>query len=100
MVVLVAAQQASLPPGTNSLVSTKANLQNGPDSLVLAKDGAAVDAVGYGTFMGNFAGEGSAAQDPADSPQTLSRLPNGADTGDNAADFQLGTPTPGGPNMP
>lgn len=100
VVVQTAAQLAALPAGTNGLQSSKADLQNGPDNLVLVKDGMVVDAIGYGTFMGVFAGEGSPAQDPSNAAQTLSRLPNGSDTNDNGVDFKLGTPTPGSGNLP
>lgn len=101
VIVQTMAQLAALPAGTTGLVNgTKADMQNGPESLVLTKDDVVLDALGYGTFVGNFAGEGSAAQDPANLAQTLCRLPNGADTENNAADFQLCTPTPGAVNAP
>ncbi|MDF1562623.1 MAG: PKD domain-containing protein [Deltaproteobacteria bacterium] len=82
-----------------------ANLQNGPDSLQLVKDGIVVDAVGYTngttgqTFAGlTFAGEGNPAAGVA-SEHSLGRNASSADTADNASDFRdFGTPTPGKPN--
>ena len=72
------------------------DFQNGPDSVVLRDAAAVLDAVGYGVFAPGdvFAGEGSPAPDaPAD--QSLARLFADVDTGDNAADFAVGLPTPG-----
>jgi hypothetical protein len=85
------------------LVTSKADLQNGPDSLQLKfgpDPGTVLDALAYGTFMAGQepAGEGTPA--PPAPPtgnmgQSLSRNSDGADTNDNAADFHLGAPTPG-----
>jgi hypothetical protein len=68
---------------------------------IRAADGSLLDAVAYGTAA-NGLGEGQPAQAP---PTTASpgssaiRLPDGHDTGDNAADFAVtGVPTPRGPN--
>ena len=72
------------------------DFQNGPDSVVLRDASAVLDAVGYGVFAPGdvFAGEGNPAPDaPAD--QSLARLFADVDTGDNAADFAVGLPTPG-----
>ena len=70
--------------------------QNGPDSIVLEYNGRVVDALGYGTFSGNFSGEGAAGR-------SLNRWPyrdpsKKADTDDNATDFHLADPTPGTDN--
>ena len=100
VVTQTAGQIASLPAGTGALSSSKADMQQGPNNLVLLKGTTVVDAIGYGTFAMNFQGEGSPSIDPSDSAKTVSRLPNGADSGNNAADFALGTPTPGAANMP
>lgn len=101
VVVQNMAALAALPAGANGLSNgTKADMQNGPESLQIVKGAEVVDALGYGTFAANFAGEGAPAQDPANSAQTLCRLPNGTDTGNNASDFQLCTPTPGSANLP
>ncbi|MCA9515863.1 MAG: lamin tail domain-containing protein, partial [Myxococcales bacterium] len=80
-------------------LSAKVDFQNGPDSVVLRWQGEAVDAVGYGVFGAgtSFAGEGAAAADQGPG-EGLSRLPDGRDTGSNAADFALAPPTPGAPN--
>lgn len=64
-------------------------------------DGALVDSVGWGSAT-NALVEGAAAAAPptSDAPGTSTgRLPDGDDTGDNAADFELDTtPTPKGVN--
>ena len=73
------------------------DFQNGPDSIVLASGGAAVDAVGYGVFAPEevFAGEGSPAEDPP-AGWSLARVWADLDTDDNAVDFAaLSSPTPG-----
>lgn len=100
VVVQTAGQMAALPAGANSVTSTKADMQNGPNNLALVKGNVVVDAIGYGSFVANFAGEGTAVPSPVNSAKTLSRLPNGADSDDNLTDFKLGTPTPGAANMP
>lgn len=59
------------------------------------RDGASllVDSVGYGTATNAFV-EGTAEPAPASS-QSIARVPNGTDTGNNSADFQLQVaPTP------
>lgn len=63
--------------------------------------GAMLDSMGYGTGTGTFV-EGSAAAAPGDTTpaKSLSRVPNGSDTNDNASDFKVGTPTPGAANLP
>jgi len=71
--------------------------QNGPDSVVLRNGSAILDAVGYGSFGGSsiFAGEGSAAPDPA-SGSSIARFNPLLDSGDNSVDFiVLAMPTPG-----
>ena len=74
------------------------DFQNGPDSILLrGPGGVLLDAIGYGVFGAGevFAGEGSAAADPA-SGRSLARLFANQDTDDNALDFvALETPTPG-----
>jgi hypothetical protein len=72
------------------------DFQNGPDSVVLRDASGVLDALGYGVFAPDefFLGEGSPAPDaPADA--SLARLFADVDTDDNAADFAVGTPTPG-----
>jgi len=71
------------------------NLQNGPDALWLARDETILDRVAWGEIEG--LGEGEAAPDV--SGESLGRVPDGADSDDNRADFSaLSPPTPGRPN--
>ena len=97
----VLAQDAtvSVPAGSTKLVKTTADLQNGPDSVVLKSGGAIVDALGYGSFSATqfFAGEKLSA---VSTSSALCRLPNGKDTGDNSVDFVACAPTPGAANKP
>jgi PKD repeat protein len=84
------------------LVTADADLQNGPDSVVLKDDaGTTIDAVGYGDFSGapsNFAGEGASADDPGPG-YSIGRKADHEDTGDNSADFYIWPdPTPGAAN--
>src|SRR5438552_3064605 len=76
------------------------DLENGPDAVRLTAPDGAQDVVGYGalTYAEYFAGR-PAPDVPAGS--SLARLPDGTDTGDNAADFAaVSPPTPGAPNQP
>lgn len=75
--------------------------QNGPDCAQLLDDqGVLVDALGYGTPLPTLAADGHPCLEGTAAPKvgsgiSLSRTA-GADTGDNAADFQaLAMPTPG-----
>jgi hypothetical protein len=73
------------------------DFQNGPDSVRLVAGSSVLDALGYGVFAAEevFAGEGTAAPDPA-AGSSLARHFADVDTGDNAADFTaLTAPTPG-----
>ena len=98
----VVAQDATvtIPAGVTSLISAKANLQNGPDSVQLVQGTTVVDAIGYGVFVAPdvFAGEGQAAGNPGGTAQSLARIPDGNDTGNNATDLGFATRTPGAPN--
>jgi hypothetical protein len=84
-------------------VDPLADLQNGPDSVVLRKDGAPADAVGYGDFGATdvYAGEGSPAPGAGqNSGLSIGRLPDGKDTNDNKSDWAiLGGLSPGLPNQ-
>ncbi|UJR78202.1 lamin tail domain-containing protein [Sandaracinus amylolyticus] len=60
-------------------------------------DGAVLDSMGYGTATNAFV-EGTAAPVPP-SGQSVSRTPNGTDTGANAADFAVSASTPRAPNI-
>lgn len=72
-------------------------LQNGPDALWLVHGGVRVDAVAWGEGASAF-GEGPAA--PLAASTSLGRVPDGADTNDNAADFRvLPTASPGRENL-
>ncbi len=64
------------------------------------RDGADVarDSLGYGNASGAFVRGAAAPVPPAGS--SIARTPDGASTGDNAADFAIATPTPGATNAP
>lgn len=94
--------------GGGFVINAKADLQNGPDNVLLLGPGdVVVDGVGYSGVDGTFElpdvfrGEIATAVSPPDVNKgfSLSRLPDGADVGNNAIDFGLGTRTPGGPNV-
>jgi hypothetical protein len=73
----------------------KGSLQNGPDALNLVRDAVVLDALAWGEAPG--LGEGAPAPDP--SGTSLGRVPDGADSEDNARDWRiLPAPTPGRPN--
>ena len=82
------------PPGQAEVYL---GLQNGPDAVRLTRGEVVLDLVGYGPLTDPAMKEG----DPADiAPgQSLSRRPDGRDTGDNHTDFVLADPTPGAPNF-
>jgi len=88
------------------LLNGAADLQNGPDSLVLEWNGVAIDALAYGEFSleQHPPGEGNPAPDVSEA--SLSRDEVLSDTDDTAADFHpstetpLGLPTPGGARLP
>ena len=75
------------------------SLQNGPDAVRVLVAGIPTDAVGYGGLDdGNYAELRSA---PDVRPgQSLSRIPDGADSDDNGADLHASPPSPGGFNLP
>ena len=83
------------------IVTDRANMQNGPDNIVLKLNDIVVDGVGYGDFTGQiFAGEWSPTVDVA-SGHSIGRSPDGKDTDDNSVDFaDFDTPTPGELNTP
>lgn len=86
---------ATLIPGADLVAEV--DYQNGPDSVVLRRDGTVLDAVGYGVFGAGdvFAGEGSPAEDPP-SGSSIARFNPLIDTNDNSVDFvALAVPTPG-----
>ena len=85
-------------------VSSKANYQDGPDGVELvyrhARDGALLlDSMAYGAALDECGvGEGAPAPEPG-KDSSLARMPDGADTGDNAVDFVVcSAPSPGAAN--
>ena len=81
------------------LVSTQVDFQNGPDTVQLRWSGALVDAVAYGDFDPDEVPAGEGAPAPDHGPgEALGRLPDGADSDDNAADFTVQALSPGAPN--
>lgn len=96
-VFVIADSNAGLTSVPNADLITDVDFQNGPDSVVLRNALTVLDAVGYGDFSGGevFAGEGSAASDPA-AGSSIARIDPLLDTDDNSVDFTvLDTPTPG-----
>lgn len=92
-------------PGCDLDAGPDSNLiQNGaPDAVAVLNGGAIADTVSYeGDVPGYTEGPGGAPADTAAGPpapaQSISRVPDGCDSGDNAADFQLATSTPGTSN--
>lgn len=84
------------PPGAGDEASL--SLQNGPDAVRLVRGSTVLDVLGYGEPLDPELSEG----DPhpgADSGCSLSRRPDGADTGDNTADWRGRPPTPGRANF-
>jgi hypothetical protein len=77
-----------------------ADLQNGPDNLVLKdNNGVVIDSVGWGDFTAaSFFGEGSSTTD-ASAGYSIGRDVESIDTDDNADDFYMWrVPTPGAVN--
>jgi hypothetical protein len=73
------------------------SLQNGPDGCALMHGRALADLLGWGAHEHGCYYEGSPAPDAA-SGESLSRRPDGSDSGVNADDFAPGDPTPGSKN--
>ncbi|MEJ2721435.1 MAG: lamin tail domain-containing protein, partial [bacterium] len=74
-------------------------LQNGPDAIRLVNRGGVVDLLGYGSLEDPAFFETRSAPDVA-SGLSLSRVPDGIDTDDNASDFAASEPSPGRFNIP
>jgi len=71
------------------------DLENGPDAVRLVAPDGTADVLGYGALTWATYFEGRPAADVA-SGFALARLPDGADSDDNAADwFAVSPPTPG-----
>ena len=82
----------------SDITDSDADMQNGPDTVVLEWRGRKVDAVAYGSFGAGQtnAGEGSPASTTGPG-ESLSRDASHTDTDDNSADFSVVTiPTPRG----
>jgi hypothetical protein len=65
--------------------------------LAIARGSQILDSMGYGTATNAFV-EGRPAPAPP-SGSSVSRVPNGIDTQNNAVDFKVTLSTPGGPNQ-
>jgi hypothetical protein len=93
----------TVPMGVPAILLPDNGLENGaPDALALvdaSRDPPRVlDAVSYeGVVEGYTEGDGPIPEDNA-TPEADARCPDGVDTDDNAADFQLVAPTPGARN--
>jgi hypothetical protein len=80
------------------------SVQNGPPDAVALRDasGAMLDVVSYAGTSGApyFEGVGTTVDDDNVTPNIgIARWPDGADTGNNDADFSLRCITPGAPNV-
>ncbi len=77
--------------------SPKGNLNNSGDIIILKCSGNIIDQVSYGEWSdGATSNNAKAATDP----QSVGRLPDGADTGYDKNDFTILNPTPAQPNQP
>ena len=102
----VGSGEVIIPPGAVILISggnipsgsgleLSGSIENGPDAVRLVSGGGPADLVGYGDCIYS---EGEPAEDvPAG--LSLSRRPDGKDTGSNTDDFVPATPTPGERNF-
>jgi hypothetical protein len=90
----VIGQDGSAP--NRDAVNAFVNLTNGGGAVQLRRGSSVLDAVAYGEAGSARAarGEGRAIKD-AKSGQSLARIPDGADSNDNAKDFRTGKPTSG-----
>jgi PKD repeat protein len=83
------------------LLSSKIDVQNGPDSVQLRWGATVVDALAYGTFAADDfpAGEGTPASKTSTPGHSLARDEAETDTNDNKSDFEDHVATPGAPNV-
>ena len=90
----VIGQDGSAP--NRDVVNAFVNLTNGGGAVQLRRGSSVLDAVAYGEVGSakTARGEGRAVKD-AKSGQSLARIPDGADSNDNAKDFRIGKPTSG-----
>lgn len=82
------------PPGAVSGFS----LQNGPDAVRVTVGGDVSDLVAYGGLGDGAYAEGTSAPG-VDAGRSLARIPDGHDSGDNAADLAPANPSPGAFNV-
>jgi predicted extracellular nuclease len=85
----------------DAFTSSSGWIQNGaPDAIALLNNGNIVDSLSYeGDVPSATEGTASTLADSGTVTASLSRLPNGIDTNNNQADFQLGCITPGTANI-
>jgi hypothetical protein len=88
---------ALVQPAPDALVTL--DLQNGPDAVRLVWPDGVIEVVGYGALAAPEYFCGAPAAD-VESGRSLTRLPDDADLGSNALDFQAASPTPGRANQP
>ncbi len=90
----VIGQDGSAP--NRDAVNAFVNLTNSGGAVQLKRGSSVLDAVAYGEAgtAKSARGEGRAVKD-AKSGQSLARIPDGADSNDNAKDFRIGKPTAG-----
>jgi hypothetical protein len=94
----VIGQDGSAP--NRDAVNAFMNLPNSGGALQLKRGSSVLDAVAYGEAPSSgkgARGEGRAVKD-AKSGESLARIPDGADSNDNAKDFRAGKPTSGRSN--
>jgi len=84
-----------------SFTSSTSWFQNGaPDAIALFNGSTLLDSLSYeGTMAGFTEGSTLSFADNSIDIMSISRIPNGIDTNDNAADFSSGCITPGSSNI-
>jgi len=87
---------AQVSPAPQRIVSL--DLQNGPDAVRVVWSDGTTEVVGYGTHTHPEYFCGAPAAD-VPSGFSLARVPDGADSGGNAADFRAAIPSPGRANQ-
>lgn len=88
---------ARVSPAADRIVAL--DLQNGPDAVRLVWPDGEREVVGWGAHeFAEYACGTPAPDAPAGS--ALARIPDGGDTGSNAADFRIAPPSPGAANQP
>jgi hypothetical protein len=76
-------------------------IQNGaPDGLALYSMSTLIDSMSYEGLISGITEGSSAPADVTTGIASLSRWPNGSDTGNNSVDFVLAAVTPGAANVP